>query len=146
MDMMRWVGGVPGIRKVLWISLAAAFAIISSRGTVDSISFLFLHSTNAPGTDSTKPFEAGVVDRKPKPCRQQELTSNQCLLRLHWLSHLKPVLADASAWMGAALVPAFGTEGWNPDFDDVQATKPSYLKPSETTPRGQLAPPAFPLS
>lgn len=143
---MRWVAGIPGIRKALWISVAAAFAIISSRGTVDSISFLFLTSANSSGMGSAKPFEAGAVDRKPKPCRQQELTFNSCLLRLQWLSHTKPVLADASAPMGAALVPAFGFEGRHLRLDRVQATQPFYLKPSETAPQGQLAPPAFPLS
>ena len=139
--MECWVAGVMKFKSILCISLAAVLVMLSSRSTLNSISTLVLASSQAAELASARSSEAGAVDRKPKPTRQLESHSIACLLRLQWLTLSRPVLAGFSA-RDAEPQRIVCIGDWNSGFDGVQATRPTYLRPSDIAPQGQLPPPS----
>ncbi|HLY11373.1 MAG TPA: hypothetical protein VKW04_18870 [Planctomycetota bacterium] len=142
--MRWWAGGFAGVQQALAILLAAILMVLSSRSTVESISTLVLAPSSAFGMSSAKSSQAGAMDRKPKPTRQQERNSTGSLLRFQVAIASKPLLAGGSGWDGESLRSTPDCRDWSSGFDGVQATRPDYLRPSEIAPQGQIPPPASP--
>jgi hypothetical protein len=134
---LRWV------RNALCLPFAAAMLILSSRTAVDCISTLALSSSRLSPSALGHPFETGAVDHKPKPTRQLERTSIDCLVQLKWLILSKPASPVERDWRIVVPPPVHSERDGSSDFDGVQATKPAYLRASERVPQDQLPPPSL---
>lgn len=126
------------------LPLAFVLAALSSRSTVDCISMLVLGPSSVMA--SARSSEAGAVDRKPKPTRQQDRES------ISWPSDLKAT--DQAAPDPDALPfvqEVFGRATSRSAHRDtssgfIQATRPDYLKPGSSVALGQRPPPTSPVA
>lgn len=140
--MLRSVMGARWVKRTLGVSLAAVLVLLGSRSTVDSISTLVRAHGRSSGPAPGRTSEAGAVDRQPKPTRQQDRQTISSLDQLKWVSLSRPVLPGLSAWDRGLPSPA-APVSWTSDSDLVQATMPSYLRPCDILPLGQLPPPTL---
>ena len=135
------MGNEVGMKAGVCLPLALILLLLSSRSTVECIATLVLGPSPSPAMASAKSSEAGATDRKPKPTRQQDRQSGLCLLRLKWMSLSRPVLPGVTAWDAASWRSETTSGSVDSGTTSVRITKPTYLRPSVSAPRGQLPPP-----
>ncbi|HLY76064.1 MAG TPA: hypothetical protein VKU80_18240 [Planctomycetota bacterium] len=133
---LRWM------KNALCVSFATALLVLSSRTAVNCIATLVLSSTHALGQTSARPPGTRAVDRKPKPTRQQERTSIACMIQLKWLAFAKDATPAEPVWRTGASVPSLPAKNWSSGFAGIEATKPAYLRASDTVSQSPLPPPA----
>ncbi len=144
--MVRRCSGLLWVKTALCLSLAFVLAVLSSRSTVDGISMLVLGPSSALGMASARSSEAGAVDRKPKPTRQQDRESISRLRDLEAPIPAMPVPNAAPDWRDVFRRTAFWSGQGHPSLGGDQAPRPAYLRPASGALHSQLPPPTIPFA